>query len=268
VTSDHGPDAGPPHHDGGPPAGPRPGDGPPRRALGLRARHVRRVTAADVGHRVSLRRWITDPRRGPVQSDVVGRLVAWTDDVLVVVDREGSGTRVRADDVVSSRVVPEHPRMAAEPEDAGSRARPLAETVVRVLLLDPDTRVLLRRPTPGWDRWHAPGTLLRRRQKPAEAARAVVVELVDDAEVRVDPPVAERTALREEAGMWWRTEERWLPAHWPFRDAEDDADAAWWSLARLAEEAPPVDPGALAARLESWSRDGLPDEPVTLPPPG
>jgi hypothetical protein len=247
--------------------GPRSGEAPRRRSVGLGARHVRRVTAEHVGGRVSLRRWVTDPHRGPVQSDVVGRLVAWTDDdVLIVVDRAGSGTRVPADDVVSSRVVPEHPRMDPEPVDAGTRARPLRETVVRVLLLDPDARVLLRRPAPGQVHWHAPGTLLLRRQEPADAARAVVAELVDDAELRVDPPLAVRTGLREEEGLWWRTEERWLTARWPSPGTGDDADAAWWSLGRLAREAPPVDPEDLAALLARWSREGAPDEPDALPP--
>jgi hypothetical protein len=255
---------------------PRAGDAPRTRALGLRARHARRVTSEHVGRRVSLRRWVADPRRGPVQADVVGRLVVWTDrDLLVVVDREGGGTRVHADDVVSSRVVPEHPRLPAEAQDAGSRDRPLLEHVVRALLRDPDRGVLLRAPRDARGRWHAPGTALGRRQDPTEAVRAIVAELVDDTAVHVGPPVLRRTTHHDDHGLWWRTEERWHLADRSAptaddgtADAGDDTETAWWSASRLRDATPPVDPGDLAARLDAWSRLGPPDDPEELPHPG
>jgi hypothetical protein len=241
-------------------------EGPRPRTLGLGARHVRRVAAEHVGQRVSVRRWITDPRRGPVQGDAVGRLVAWTDeDLLVIVDREGGGVRVPADDIVSSRVVPEHPRLPAEPRDAGGRERPLREVAVRALLLDPQGGVLLRAPRPELPGWHAPGVLLGRRQEPADAVRTVAAELVDDAEVSVSGAVLRRTTLHRAASVWWRTEERWHVAR--LRDQaphDEDAEVAWWAIARLRDEVPPTDPGDLAATLARWWQDGLPDRAVEL----
>lgn len=83
----------------------------------MRARYRRRVTADDVGARVSLRRWVDDPERGPVRSDVVGRLVAWSEaGVLTIVRRDGSAVEVAHVDVLASRVVPEHPTLPPEPE--------------------------------------------------------------------------------------------------------------------------------------------------------
>lgn len=82
----------------------------------MRARYVRRVTRDDVGARVSVRRWVDDEDEGRRPSDVVGRLTDWSrSDVLTIVDREGRPTYVPSEDVISSRTVPEHPRLPPEP---------------------------------------------------------------------------------------------------------------------------------------------------------
>lgn len=89
----------------------------------IRPRYVNRLTRDDVGRRVSIRRWVhadpDDPSgtdRSP--SDIVGRLVGWSDDdVLTVVDRAGAPTRVPVADIVASRTVPEHPRLPPEPHE-------------------------------------------------------------------------------------------------------------------------------------------------------
>lgn len=76
----------------------------------MRARYVRRVTADDVGARVSVRRWVEDPERGTVPSDVVGRLVAWEEgDVLRIERRDGTRVAVPNAEVLASRVIPEPP---------------------------------------------------------------------------------------------------------------------------------------------------------------
>lgn len=85
----------------------------------MRARYVHRVTPDDVGMRVSVRRWLDDDEEeeGRRPSDVVGRLTDWSeDDLLTIVDREGRPTRVRSDDIIASRTVPEHPRLPPEPD--------------------------------------------------------------------------------------------------------------------------------------------------------
>jgi ribosomal protein S18 acetylase RimI-like enzyme len=66
------------------------------------ARYVVAVRPADVGSRVSLR--LTLPEGG--LTDVVGELVAWTDDVLRVRRRDGSLTEVSYDRLVAAKVVP------------------------------------------------------------------------------------------------------------------------------------------------------------------
>lgn len=81
----------------------------------MRARYRQHVTPDDVGSRVSIRRWVDDPERGPVPSDVVGRLVAWSAaQVLQVRKRDGSLVTLDAGDILASRLVPEHPTLAPE----------------------------------------------------------------------------------------------------------------------------------------------------------
>ncbi len=82
----------------------------------MTVRYVHRITRDDLGSRVSIRRWVTDPEAGVRPSDVVGRLVAWPpDDVLEIVDRSGERTHVPEADILASRVVPEHPTLPPEP---------------------------------------------------------------------------------------------------------------------------------------------------------
>ncbi len=81
----------------------------------MRARYRQRLTREDVGSRVSIRRWVEDEERGARPSDVVGRLVAWRDDeVLVVATRAGGEVEVYLGDILASRVVPEHPTLPPE----------------------------------------------------------------------------------------------------------------------------------------------------------
>lgn len=72
----------------------------------MRARHVRRVTPADVGARVSVRRYV-DRDAGEV-GDVVGELLAYDAGVLRIAGRHGEVT-VDEQDVLASRVVPPPP---------------------------------------------------------------------------------------------------------------------------------------------------------------
>lgn len=81
----------------------------------MRARYQQRLTRDDVGSRVSIRRWVEDEERGARPSDVVGRLTAWSDeDVLTVRTRRAGDVEVDLVDVLSSRVIPEHPVLPPE----------------------------------------------------------------------------------------------------------------------------------------------------------
>lgn len=245
---------------------------PRGRALGQRPRHVRRVTPEHVGQRVSVRRWAADPERGLVQADAVGRLVAWEpDDTLVVVDRDGGGTRLAATDVVSSRVVPEHPRMPPEPTDAGTRESPLLERIVRVLLVD-DGHVLLRAPTDDGPRT-APGARLPRRGEPGAVLGALLQELLDDDPdatsagddrvAEIGDAVLERTTHRRVGSVWWETTEGWHLARLVATTRTvDPALAAWCGPEELTAAA--TDPVDLAERLARWRQQGTPSRPEPL----
>ena len=82
----------------------------------MRARYVHRITRDDVGSRVSIRRWVDDPDRGQVPSDVVGRLTAWSDDdTLTVTKRDGTHITFDATTILASRTIPTHPHVPPEP---------------------------------------------------------------------------------------------------------------------------------------------------------
>lgn len=73
----------------------------------MRGRYVHRLTRADVGARVTIRRWVDDPERGRVPSDVVGDLLAWSDDgVLTVRSRDGRRHEVDEGAILASKVIP------------------------------------------------------------------------------------------------------------------------------------------------------------------
>jgi hypothetical protein len=80
---------------------------------------VVRITAADVGRRVSLRHRYDDA----TLTDVVGLLLAWesraSGDVLLVQRRDGTLVTVAFADVVAAKVVPEQPARPARPAPPG-----------------------------------------------------------------------------------------------------------------------------------------------------
>ncbi len=79
----------------------------------MRPLHVHRVTPDDVGERVSVRRWLTEP--GGDVTDVLGMLTAYEDGSLTVEGRDGPVT-FPEERVLASRVVgpppPPRPRRA------------------------------------------------------------------------------------------------------------------------------------------------------------
>jgi len=76
-------------------------------------RYTNRLTAADVGRRVSIRRWIDDETGGFVPSDVVGRLVAWEHGVLRVVTKRDEEVAVLERDVLAAKPIPDRPERRA-----------------------------------------------------------------------------------------------------------------------------------------------------------
>ena len=81
--------------------------------------YVVRITPADVGARVVIRRRIPGPL--PL-SDVLGTLESWSEGVLTVRQNDGTPVAVPEDDLVAARVVPPpptRPRVAARDGEAG-----------------------------------------------------------------------------------------------------------------------------------------------------
>ncbi len=240
------------------------------RRIGLRARHARRVTAAHVGQRVSVRRWVDDPERGLVQGDVVGRLLAHDEDVLLIVDRRRRLHVVDPDRVLSSRVVPPHPRMEDEP-GLPSREDPLEREAARVLLLDERDRVLLVAHLPGDGRrvWTAPGGGLEPDEDHLAAARRELAEELG-VEIEPGPCVWTRSATFAFRGVWLRQHERWHLVRAEL-DAEDAPlvdvgtdEARWWTLRELEDTEEHLAPRRLPEALAALLTDGPPSEPVDV----
>lgn len=238
----------------------------------LRARYVRRVTGEHVRQRVSVRHLVDDPARGPVPTDVVGRLLALDDDMLLMVDRAGRLHSIDARTVVASRVVPEHPRLAPEP-DVGTPDHPLTRHAARVLVLAPEGRVLLVALAPDTDRrvWTAPGGGLEPGEDPVEGARRELLEEIG-MELPIGPWIWWRRVTFAYRSVWIDQHERWFLARTDRRtdlaDAPlDDAgalEARWWTLDELLSTDETLAPGALAEHLRNLLTHGPPTEPIDV----
>ncbi|MEV8531195.1 GNAT family N-acetyltransferase [Streptomyces sp. NPDC051211] len=68
-----------------------------------------RITPADVGKRVSVRRTVSAGEGGPGFTDVVGVLVSWTDGVLLITRKSGETVRIAESSLVAGKVVPSAP---------------------------------------------------------------------------------------------------------------------------------------------------------------
>ena len=237
----------------------------------LRARYARRVTPDHLGERVSVRQLVDDPDRGPVQSDVVGRLVGADTEALLVVDRKGQLTVVDTARVLSSRVVPAHPRFEPEPM-VGTPEAPLVRDAARVLLLDATDRVLLVAHAPDSQRtvWTAPGGGLRP-DEPHVAAAARELREEIGVEAELGPWIWSRRVTFTFRGCTIDQSERWFLARVEGADAEDAplddpgaVSARWWGAGELATTDAELAPGALATHLTRLLTEGPPSEPVDV----
>ncbi|MEX1178056.1 MAG: NUDIX domain-containing protein [Nitriliruptor sp.] len=210
----------------------------------------------------------TEPR----VTDVVGRLLGYEAGVLALIDRDAQLTLVDEAAIIASRVVPPHPRLAAEPTDLGTADRPLPRDAARVLLLDGDERVLLVAHRASADRtvWTAPGGGVRRGEDHrAAAARELTEELGLDAPI--GPWVWQREVTFVHAGVhlmqrerWFLTRvERWDPTLAPLDDP-GLFDARWWTLAELASTRETIAPSSLGEHLAVLLRDGPSGSPVDV----
>jgi hypothetical protein len=68
-----------------------------------------RITPADVGKRVSVRRVVEIADGRPVFSDTVGVLTSWTEGVLMITRRDGLAVHIAETSVVAGKIVPPAP---------------------------------------------------------------------------------------------------------------------------------------------------------------
>lgn len=237
----------------------------------LRARYARRVTPEHLGERVSVRRLVDDPDRGPVQSDVVGRLVGADSEALLVVDRRGQLTVIDTARVLASRVVPPHPRFDAEPQ-VGTPDAPLVRDAARVLLVDAADRVLLVAHAPDATRevWTAPGGGLRPDEPHAAAAARELRE-----EIGIDAPLGPwvwsrrvtftfRGCTIDQAERWFLTRVEEVDADDAPLDDPGAVRADWWRVDELLHTDAELAPRALGRHLDRLLTEGPPPEPVDV----
>lgn len=237
----------------------------------LRARYARRVTPEHIGQRVSVRHLLDDPARGPIPSDVVGRLVGADAEAMLIVDRQGQLSVLDTTKVLSSRVVPPHPKLPPEPE-VGTRDHPLIRQAARVLLLDADDDVLLVAHAPDATRrvWTAPGGGLCADEQHREAAQRELVEEIG-IEEQPGPWIWSRRVTFSFRGCWIDQDERWFLTRTSHAEAEaaplDDPGAItarWWSLEELRATDAELAPAALADHLAVLLAEGPPREPIDV----
>lgn len=78
----------------------------------MRARFAITITRGDIGRRVTVRARYHGPEASAI--DVVGVLVAWSDDGhLTIVRRNGEQRRVAERDLIAAKVIPDVPRRKA-----------------------------------------------------------------------------------------------------------------------------------------------------------
>ncbi|MCH0569555.1 GNAT family N-acetyltransferase [Streptomyces sp. MUM 136J] len=90
-----------------------------------------RITAADVGKRVSVRRLSSPGDGGAKFTDTVGVLTSWDDGVLVITQKNGAGVLIPESALVAGKVVPAAPAAPARRRGPAASYEELARVAAR-----------------------------------------------------------------------------------------------------------------------------------------
>lgn len=262
----------------------------PRSHPAGRVAYRREVGAEHVGARVSVR-W--QDHHG-VTRDVVGRLAAADDQVLIITDRSAVMHTVAARRVLASKLIPAHPRRAAEPV-VGTRDAPVERDAARMLILtDRGALLIAHHPTTTSTVWTAPGGGIHAGENARDAVEREVGEELGIV-VRAGPPVLRRTATFAFRGVWITQHETWFlaepatttdagPATAPRaatgagaevivaadQQSPDAATSAvrWWTSHEIEADDPTstvrFEPPELSTLIRSIAADGPPEQPWEL----